>query len=102
MIDPKSERLLSLSEAAKLEWLPCRRHGKRPHVSTLFRWTHVGKDGVRLEAIQVAGTLCTSEAALIRFFERLTTARARGRLGIVTRTSGNPELAGSYLDAQGI
>lgn len=102
MIDPKREQLLSLSEAAKLEWLPCRRHGKRPHVSTLFRWTHLGKDGVRLETIQVAGTLCTSEAALIRFFERLTAARVKGGPGATPLKPGNSKRAANYLDAQGI
>ena len=69
-IDPTSERLLSLAQAAKR--LPKRRGGKRPHVSCLYRWTVNGCRGVILESIQVGGTRCTSEEALARFFEQLT------------------------------
>jgi hypothetical protein len=70
MIDPNSETLLSLSEAAKV--LPRRRAGKRPHVSGVYRWTTAGCRGVVLESIQIGGTRCTSQEALARFFRRLT------------------------------
>lgn len=70
MIDPSTETLVSLTEATKL--LPCRRGGKRPHVSCLYRWTQAGCRGVILESIQVGGTRCTSREALARFFDRLT------------------------------
>ena len=70
MIDPNSETLLSLADAAPT--LPRRRGGKKPHVSCLYRWTTTGCKGVILESIQVGGTRCTSKEALARFFERLT------------------------------
>jgi hypothetical protein len=69
-IDALSEQVISLTEAAKL--LPRRRRGKRPTVSTLYRWAQVGCKGVVLESIQVGGTRCTSREALARFFQRLT------------------------------
>lgn len=72
MIDPDSETLICLTEAARL--LPRRRAGKKPHVSCLYRWTTVGCKGVILESVQVGGTRCTSKEALARFFERLTYA----------------------------
>lgn len=70
MIDPNSETVLSLTDAAKP--LPARRGGKRPHVSCLYRWTKSGCRGIVLESIQIGGTRCTSEEALARFFQRLT------------------------------
>ena len=70
MIDPNTECLLSLTEAAGT--LPVRRGGKRPHVSCLYRWSTSGCRGVVLETIQIGGTRCTSKEALVRFFRRLT------------------------------
>jgi hypothetical protein len=72
MIDPLSEQVISLSEAAKS--LPARRAGKRPHVSCIYRWTVSGCKGIKLESLQVGGTRCTSREALARFFERLSQA----------------------------
>ncbi len=73
MIDPNTETLLSLTEAAK--GLPRRRAGKRPHVSCCYRWSNTGCRGVVLETIQIGGTRCTSKEALARFFRRLTADR---------------------------
>ncbi|MCX7424736.1 MAG: DUF1580 domain-containing protein [Planctomycetia bacterium] len=73
MIDPSTETLLSLTQAAKM--LPARRVGKRPHVSCLYRWSTAGCRGVVLETIQVGGTRCTSREALARFVRRLTVDR---------------------------
>ena len=72
MIDLARETVASLTEAAKWKRLPRRRQGKRPHVSTLYRWATAGVAGVKLETIRVGGTLCTSLEALQRFFERLS------------------------------
>jgi hypothetical protein len=74
MIDPNTETLVSLSEAAR--YLPRRRAGKKPHVSCIYRWTTSGCRGVILESIQVGGTRCTSKEALARFFRRLTSGDA--------------------------
>ena len=70
MIDPSSETLISLTEATK--GLPRRRRGKKPHISTLYRWSTAGCRGVVLETIQIGGTRCTSKEALGRFFRKLT------------------------------
>lgn len=70
MIDPNTETLVSLPDAAR--HLPRRRNGKRPHVSCIYRWTTAGCKGIVLESIQVGGTRCTSREALGRFFAALT------------------------------
>ena len=72
MIDPNSETLISLADAAKS--LPRRRGGKKVHLSCAYRWTNTGCRGVILESIQIGGTRCTSKEALARFFQRLTRA----------------------------
>ena len=77
MIDPLTEQIVSLTDAAKL--LPARRGGKRPHVSCLYRWTVSGCKGIKLESLQVGGTRCTSREALARFFERLGQATLSDR-----------------------
>lgn len=69
-IDPLSEQVISLTEAARL--LPARRAGKRPHVSCIYRWTTSGCKGEVLESLQVGGTRCTSREALARFMDRLS------------------------------
>jgi hypothetical protein len=74
MIDPNTESLISLAEAAKS--LPRRRGGKKPHISCIYRWTTAGCRGEILDSIQVGGTRCTSTEALARFFRRLTTGNA--------------------------
>jgi len=71
-IDISTEAVVTLTEAT--HHLPRRRKGKRPAVSTIFRWAQHGVRGVRLETIQVGGTKCTSIEALQRFCERLTLA----------------------------
>lgn len=69
-LSPLEQNLLSLSEAAKR--LPPRRKGRRPHVSTLFRWTNKGCRGVILKSWQIGGTRCTSLEALNQFFLELS------------------------------
>ena len=76
MIDPNTETVISLNEAAKV--LPRRRRGKTPNVSCLYRWTNTGCKGVVLEWIQIGGTRCTSREALRRFFEALTSQQTGG------------------------
>jgi hypothetical protein len=76
MIDLQSETVLSLTDAAKL--LPRLRRGKRPHVSTLYRWANKGIRGVRLETIRVGGTVCTSQDALRRFCDHLSHPEQHG------------------------
>jgi hypothetical protein len=72
MIDIRTEKLITLAAATK--FVPRRRRGRKPHVSTLYRWaSKSGHRGVRLETIRVGGSLCTSTEALQRFFDALTT-----------------------------
>ncbi len=70
MIDIHSETVISLADAPR--HLPKRRGGKRPHIATLYRWAQRGCRGMKLETVQVGGTLCTSLEALQRFCDRLT------------------------------
>ena len=74
MIDLANEEVVSLAAATK--HLPKRRGGKRPHVSTLYRWATAGVRGIRLEVIRVGSTQCTSLEALQRFCERCTAGDA--------------------------
>ena len=99
-IDPNTESLLSLTEAAKL--LPRRRGGKRPHVSCLYRWTKTGCKGVLLESIQIDGTRCVSKEGLARFFHALTQANGPGPLGQRLPSRTRRSETERELDAAGI
>lgn len=70
MIDLTIETILTFAQARSR--LPNRRRGKRPDVSTLYRWAKVGLHGVRLETIKIGGQTCTSLEALQRFFDALS------------------------------
>jgi hypothetical protein len=70
------EPLLTLTSAGRLKWLPCRRNGKRPNVTTLWRWAKHGCYGVRLKTTSVGGTLCTTETDLRAFFAAISEKRA--------------------------
>lgn len=74
MINLTDENVLTLAEATT--YLPRRRKGKKPHVSCLYRWATSGCNGIVLETLKVGCTTCTSEEALQRFCERLTTGDA--------------------------
>ncbi len=67
-INIRNEQLLSLSDASRA--LPPI-DGKRPHVSTLWRWCKRGIRGVRLEYVRLGHRICTSQEALGRFAQRL-------------------------------
>jgi hypothetical protein len=79
MLDSTTERLISLADAAKL--VPCRRGGRRTHISIIYRWTTVGIGGIRLETLQCGGSRVTSKEAMARFFEKLTDAASTGPVG---------------------
>lgn len=102
MIDPLTEQVISLAAAARL--CPQRRHGKRPSISCIYRWTTNGCRGVVLESIQVGGTRCTSSQAMARFFHRLTAqsnSNAR-RESNPARDDGIVQIVEEQLDAFGI
>ena len=71
-IDPLSEELLTLSQAAR--FFPRRRQGKKPHLSTLYRWTTEGVRGVLLETRPTPSGRCTSKKAIRRFYDQLAEA----------------------------
>lgn len=60
MIDVSHERLITLSEAARL--IP-----GRPHASTIWRWRTRGVKGRKLESVTIGGKAYTSREALQRF-----------------------------------
>ena len=70
-IDLQNEQLLSLTDATKAIPLI---DGKRPHVSTIWRWCRRGVRGVRLEYVRLGHRVCTSIEALSRFSQQLAEA----------------------------
>src|SRR5688572_19620265 len=75
--DPLREQPLTFAQASKLDIIPQRRRGRPLHPSCIARWASQGLDGVRLEALKVGRTWCTSREALARFFHRLTASARR-------------------------
>jgi hypothetical protein len=71
MIDLNIEEAITLAAATRLRLV--QRNGRRPDVSTLWRWAMRGRRGVRLETIQIGGSRCTSREAILRFFTRIST-----------------------------
>jgi hypothetical protein len=102
MIDPNTETLISLADAAKS--MPPRRAGKKPHVSCLYRWTTTGCKGVVLESLQCGGTRVTSREALARFLRRLTQGDAGDVPAVrtVAQRQRAAERALRELDAEGL
>lgn len=76
-IDLRNESVLSLAEAAAS--LP-KLDGRRPHVSSLWRWCRKGLRGVRLEYVRIGQRLCTSAEALDRFANALAEADRLSRV----------------------
>ena len=70
-IDIEKETVVSLTEATKI--LP-KVNGKRPSISTMWRWCRKGLRGVHLEYIRVGRNIATSREALNRFFTALAAA----------------------------
>ncbi len=70
MLNLSKEKLISFNEATKL--FPHGRHGKRPHVATIYRWTQKGHNGVLLEYAQLPSRRVTSVEAVHRFIKALT------------------------------
>lgn len=70
-IDIEHEEVLTLTEATKV--MP-RVNGRRPAVSTIWRWARKGLKGVRLEYVRVGRNIVTTRQALLRFFTALAEA----------------------------
>jgi len=67
-IDIHTEDVIDLTEATKV--LP-KVNGKRPSISTVWRWCRKGLRGVHLDYIRVGRHIATSKQALGRFFVAL-------------------------------
>ena len=98
-IDPLSETVISLNDAARL--LPARRAGKKPHVSCIYRWTTTGCKGVVLESLQCGGNRVTSREALTRFFQALTFGADRPPVRSPLKRQRAAERAIRELERQG-
>ena len=68
--DLKRQRVLSLSQAATLigNYL-----GRKPSISTCWRWTLKGVRGSKLESIRIGGKTYTTETAIRTFITTLST-----------------------------
>lgn len=71
--DLREDQSLSLPDAA--EYLG-KLTGKKPHVSTLWRWCLKGCKGVRLESVCIGGKRFVTVTAIERFIEASTASRA--------------------------
>jgi hypothetical protein len=100
MIDPNTETLVSLSEAARS--LPARRGGKRPHVSCIYRWTKTGCKDAILESLQCGGTRVTSKEAPARFMEALTYGADRPAVRSPVKRRRAAEKAVEELERAGV
>lgn len=70
MIDLSREPLITFPQAAKL--LPA---GRRPAYATWYRWWKKGlKSGIKLETVFVLGRRLTTEAAVRRFIDALSSS----------------------------
>jgi len=70
-INPDEENVMSLTEATRA--LP-RINGRKPAVSTLWRWCRKGLRGIHLEYLRMGRKIVTSKEALHRFFTELAEA----------------------------
>jgi hypothetical protein len=100
-IDLTTEEAVPLSDVPKLPWLRGR-GGKRLHVATVHRWCTHGINRVRLEFVQRGGTRVTTQAALIRFFDRLTLARGVASPDRTARDQDRADHVERALDDAGI
>lgn len=84
-INIAEEKVFPLGEVP--DHVPKRRGGKKLNASTAFRWHSNGLRGIKLEVVRVGGTMCTSDEALQRFFDRLTAADSPQATSPEIRTS---------------
>ena len=94
------EQLITLTAATKLKWLPRRRNGARPHLSTMLRWVLVGVRGIKLDASRVGHCWCTTERNLRDFFSRLAAPTIAPQRQESRRVA--ERRAEAYLDEAGI
>ena len=89
-LDQTTEQLLSLADAVKV--VPAI-DGRRPHISTIWRWCRRGLRGVRLEYVRLGHRVCTSREAIYRFAQRLAEADSQqvtDKFGTAARVQTRP------------
>lgn len=91
------EDVLTFVEAAAI--LP-RLNGKRPHVSTLWRWARRGLNGIRLETRRIGSRFVTSREALERFSAALAAIPLPDRPTAPPKASTNTARAKSVAQAE--
>jgi hypothetical protein len=98
------ERLIRLPEVVRIPWLPSRREGRKLNISTVFRWAKIGlgANRIRLETVKAAGSLCTSEEAVKRFFERLSNPNAKQNSPTPSQSRRSQIAAEKELEAAGV
>jgi hypothetical protein len=101
MIDISTEVLTPLSDVPKLRWMP-RRRGRAVDVRTVERWAQAGLKGIKLEVVSVGRVLCTTEAALLRFFERLKAPNADAKALTPSQNAKAQKRADAILKRFGI
>ena len=68
-INPETEELMPLTEAARLPLL--RKGGRYTHPGTLSRWASAGVCGEKLETVRIGARIYTSREAVERFLSAL-------------------------------
>lgn len=100
MIDLNREVPIRLNQARSLK--PLQRDGKRPDLTTLYRWATRGVRGVVLETVQVGASRCTTAEAVTRFIERLSNPDAPATARTLSQRSREIEHSERRLEAAGI
>ena len=91
-IDLKSEQLISLADAVEI--IP-EIDGKRPHISTLWRWCRRGIGGVKLDHVRLGHRICTTEDAVESIVsDRVSMCFAMEEMALsITKTDTDVEVA---------
>ena len=94
--DLKQQRVLTLSQAAALigNYL-----GRKPSISTCWRWTLKGVRGSKLESIRVGGKVYTTEPAIRTFITTLSTD-TKSVEPEVTETICTPQTSAQAVDSE--
>jgi hypothetical protein len=99
-IDLSSESLMTLNRATRHRLF--KRDGKNLNFSTVWRWGLCGCRGVKLETVRVGRTLMTSDEAIRRFIERMSTGAVGNDSPTPSMVARAHRLAEQELDAAGI
>ena len=89
MFDPTVESPIPLLQVPRLAWLPHRRKGRPLNPSTVFAWAKRGLRGAKLEVLHIGGTMCTSEQALLRFFNAISRNASADKTAGPAQRKGN-------------